>query len=269
MRNVHLFAFPLALVLLIGAITAAQNRHLAFEVASVKPNDSGSRASSSSTMPGGGFRATNITLRLLILTAYRLKGFQLIGGPDWLDSARFDIAARAPENTTQDQTLLMLRTLLEERFKFAAHGETKEQQVYALVPVRIDGTLGPKIKRSTLDCTATPSSQGCGMNTNTTSNSGMMKGGGRSLSDLAGALGNFIVNRMVIDRTGLTGTYDFELSWTPDLQSTSLDGPPAASTADAPSIFTTVQEQLGLRLDSQRGSVEFLVIDSLQRPSEN
>src|SRR5690242_9769861 len=76
----------------------------AFEVASVKPNDSGSRASSSSTMPGGGFRATNITLRLLILTAYRLKGFQLIGGPDWLDSARFDISARAPENTTQVQT---------------------------------------------------------------------------------------------------------------------------------------------------------------------
>ena len=108
------------------------------------------------------------------------------------------------------------------------------------------------------------------MNTNTTSNSGLMKGGGRSLSDLAGALGNFIVNRMVVDRTGFTGTYDFELSWTPDnLQSTSPDGQPAASTSDAPSIFTALQEQLGLKLESQRGSVEFLVIDSVQCPSEN
>src|SRR5262249_5668539 len=122
----------------------------------------------------------------------------------------------------------------------------------------------------TLDCTGTPPSQGCGMNTNTTSNSGMMKGGGRTLSDLAGALGNFIVNRMVVDRTDLTGTYDFELSWTPDhLQSMPPDGPPAAGISDSPSIFTALQEQLGLKLESQRGSVEFLVIDSVQRPSEN
>ena len=164
----------------------------------------------------------------------------------------------------------MLRTLLEERFRFTAHSETKEQPVYALVPARIDGNLGPKLKRSTLDCTGAPSSQGCGMNTNTTSNSGTMKGGGRSLSDLAAALGNFIVNRMVVDRTGLTGVYDFELSWTPDnLQSTPPDGPPAAGISDAPSIFTALQEQLGLKLESQRGSVEFLVIDGVQRPSEN
>src|SRR5262250_1205765 len=118
--------FLLAMAVMPAAPQTAEQKP-SFEVASVKPNDSGSRASSSSTMPGGGFRATNLSLRLLILSAYRLKGFQLIGGPEWLDTARFDIGARAPENTTQTQTLLMLRTLLEERFKFTAHSETKEQ----------------------------------------------------------------------------------------------------------------------------------------------
>jgi uncharacterized protein (TIGR03435 family) len=135
----------------------------------------------------------------------------------------------------------MLRALLAERFKLMAHTETKEQPVYALVPARIDGRLGPKIKLSSMDCTGSSSAQACGMNTNTTSNSGMMKGGGRSFSDLGGALGNFIVNRMVVDRTGLTGTYDFELSWTPvNLQSASPDSPGGANNNDAPSIFTAL-----------------------------
>jgi uncharacterized protein (TIGR03435 family) len=224
----------------------------------------------SSTLPGGSFRATNISLRLLILEAYRLKGFQLVGGPNWLNDVRFDIVARAPENTPQEQTMAMLRALLAERFKLVAHIETKDQPVYALLTVRADKRLGAKIKPSNLDCSGEPRSQGCGMNTNTTSASGLMKGGGRSLADLATALGNFVVNRAIIDRTGLIGAYDFELSWTPDnLQPASPGGAGAANPNDAPSIFTALQEQLGLKLEPQRGPVEFLVIDSVEQPTPN
>jgi uncharacterized protein (TIGR03435 family) len=191
-------------------------------------------------------------------------------GPDWLDSARFDILARAPENTPQSQALAMLRALLADRFKLMAHTETKDQPVYALVPVRADGRLGPKIKPSTMDCSAPSTAPGCGINTNTTNTSGLMKAGGRSITDLASALGNFIVNHMVVDRTGLTGTYDFELSWTPDtLQSVLPDVPPGANPSDAPSIFTALQEQLGLKLEPQRGPVEFLIVDSVEQPTPN
>src|SRR5262249_17622509 len=156
---------------------------------------------------------------LLILEAYSLKGFQLIGGPDWMDSARFDIEARPPEVTqdpTMEHTMAMLRALLADRFKLVAHMETRDQPIYALLTARADQKLGPKIKPSTLDCSDGGSSKNCGIDTNTTSTSGIMKGNGRALGDLARSLGNFIVNRAVVDRTGLTGTYDFELSWTPD-----------------------------------------------------
>ena len=266
---------PIALAILtLNILLLSQTPHPqtpSFEVASVKPNNSGSRASSSRSLPGGGFTATNIPLRLLILQAYRIKGFQLTGGPDWLDSARFDIAARAPENARPDELLPMLRALLADRFKLVAHKETKDQPVYALVMARSDGRLGPKLKPSTLDCSIRPElgqQNPCGMNTNTTNTLGSMKGTGKTLADLAGALGNFIVNRMVVDRTGMAGAYDFELSWTTDnLQSAT--NPAGANISDAPSIFTAVQEQLGLKLESQRGPVEFLVIDSVERPSEN
>ena len=269
MRKLLLFAFLTAAIPL--SSQAPQPQTPSFEVVSVKPNTSGSRASSSRSMPGGAFTATNITLRLLILQAYRIKGFQLTGGPDWLDSARFDIAARAPENTRQDELSPMLRALLAERFKLVAHTETKDQPVYALVMARSDGRLGPKLKPSTLDCSVPPEPgqpNPCGMNTNTTNTLGAMKATGRTLGDLAAALGNFIVNRMVVERTGLAGAYDFELSWmTDNLQSAT--NPAGADISDAPSVFTAVQEQLGLKLESQRGPVEFLVIDNVERPSEN
>jgi uncharacterized protein (TIGR03435 family) len=128
---------------------------LTFEVTSVKPNKSGSRSSRSGTLPGGrGFSATNITVRQLILTAYRLRSLQLVGGPGWLDSDRFDVDARAPENSTQEQSLTMVQALLAERFGLVVHRETKEQPIYALVLSRPDKVLGPKMKPTTLDCSA-------------------------------------------------------------------------------------------------------------------
>ena len=206
-----------------------------FEVASIKPNRSGSGNSSSNTPPGGNFSATNVTARQLITTAYRLRAFQLTGGPGWIDSDRFDVIARSPENSARDQVMARLRALLGERFKLVVHTETKEQPVYALVLARADGKLGPQLKPSTLDCSrpnppnpvqrgtaATPPPPPqpgqftCGTSTSVNNTSGTMRAGGRSFWEIAAALGNFVVTRMVIDRTGLSGAFDFELKWTPD-----------------------------------------------------
>jgi uncharacterized protein (TIGR03435 family) len=244
-----------------------------FEVASVKPNTSGARASSTHSLPGGRVTMTNVTVRQLILGGYGLRGLQLTGGPSWIDSDRFDIDALSPENTPPEQVFPMVRTLLADRFKLVVHMETKEQPVYALVLARADKKLGPQLKESTLDCT-TPRQPGsptpCGMNTNTSNAGGNMKGGDQTLANLAEMLANFVADRMVIDRTGLIGKYDFELRWTSQnlqtAQPNPADGP---RTQDAPSIFVALPEQLGLKLEAQRGPVEFLVIDSIQHPEPN
>jgi uncharacterized protein (TIGR03435 family) len=125
--------------------------HLEFEVASVKMNKSGPNMMSMRTLPNS-FTMTNLPLRLLITQAYRVSGYQLVGGPSWLDSERFDIVAKAPEGSRPDQTMLMLRGLLAERFKLKVHGETREAQIYALMLARSDGKLGPKLSKSTDDC---------------------------------------------------------------------------------------------------------------------
>ena len=239
---------------------------------------SGAGGSSSSTRPNGTYVATNIAIRMMILNAYRLRPFQLVGGPGWIESDRFDINAKAPEGTPQTQLPAMMQALLASRFKLKAHTETREQPIYALLLARSDGRLGPQLTRSTADCSAGAQGRGasgaftapqpgerpvCGLNTNINNVIGTMKGGGRPIADLLPSLGN-IVNRIVVDRTGLTGTFDIDLRWsaealTPNAQS----GTPA----DAPTIFTALQEQLGLKLEGARGPVEVLVIESIEQPT--
>ena len=242
-----------------------------FEVASVKPNTSGSRSSSTRTPSGGRrFTGTNVTVRQLILGAYNLRGLQLIGGPGWIDSDRFDIDASAPEDASPDQILPMMRALLADRFKLVVHTETKEQPIYALMFARPDKKLGPEIKESTLDCDATPKPNSCGMSTNLGNNGGYTKGGGQTLARFAELLANLVTERMVIDRTGLTGKYDFELRWTPQNLQVAQPNPADGDRGqDAPPIFVALPEQLGLKLEAQRGPVEFLVIDSVQHPEPN
>src|SRR5688572_10964918 len=147
----------IALLLVGAAVLSAQaptaistSTDVAFEVTSVKPNNSGDTNSSTGGR-GGNFRATNVTLRRLIVYAYRLREFQIAGGPGWLTVDRFDIQARAPENATADNPA-MTRALLKDRFKLVAHTETREEQIYALVVARADGRLGPAMKPSTRDC---------------------------------------------------------------------------------------------------------------------
>jgi uncharacterized protein (TIGR03435 family) len=242
-----------------------------FEVASVKPNTSGSRRSSTRTLSAGRrFVANNITVRQLILEAYNLRDLQLTGGPAWIDSDHFDIDASAPEDASPDQVPAMVRGLLADRFKLLVHTEAKEQPVYALVPVRADKKLGPQIKESQLDCSGPVQTKECGMNTDLSNGAGVMKGEGGTLADLARVLANFVTDRMVIDRTGLAGEFDFELRWAAqNLQAAQPNPADGAKTADSPPIFVALREQLGLKLEAQRGPVEFVVIDSVQHPEPN
>lgn len=253
-----------------------------FDVASVKPNVSNSGSSSSNDSPGG-YVATNMSLRRLIAIAHRMRlanDRDRIVGPSWIDSARFDINAKTPADTRSEQIPDMLRALLADRFSLAAHTETREDVVYALVRTRSEGLLGPQLTPSTLDCSkpgafrsgsaaagapgAPVAKPQCGIVTNVDANGSVMQGGGRSIADLArNLIGR--VNREVVDRTGLSGTYDFTLRWTPENFQNPADN--AGPSRDGTTIFTALQEQLGLKLEAQRGPVEFLIIDRVERPS--
>jgi uncharacterized protein (TIGR03435 family) len=248
----------------------------AFDVASVKPNVSGDNRVTLQVMPGGGFRATNAPLRTLIREAYALQGFQLSGGPGWLDSDRFDIVAKSENNPTPPQMRVMLRALLAERFRLSVHTETRDLPFYALVLARADGKLGPHLRPTGADCSQAPEWLGTGpppvrdaaapCRSGSPGPGGAMRFRGITLE----AFAKFIatpVRRPVIDRTGLTGDFDVELEMTAEF------GPPPpppglpdqVDRTSAPSIFTSVQEQLGLRLDSQHGPVDVVVIDRVER----
>jgi len=272
-----------------------------FDVVSIKPNTSGTNMVMMRVQAGGRFTATNVTLRNLITNAYRLQPFQLVGGPSWLASDHFDILAKAPDDAGDafsfQQTgsepsagQLMLRAMLADRFKLQAHTETRELPIYSLVLARADGKLGPKLTRSTTDCAAlAAAARGrpggpppmpapgqpmvCGMRIGP----GNISAGGTPLAQVATSLANF-VGRTVVDRTGLSGNFDFELTYTPDQMPQGAAGKPADQPVlangvgidpNGPSIFTAIQEQLGLKLESAKGPVDVLVIDGVEHPTEN
>lgn len=260
------------LTLLASVITAAQSAPPAFEVASVKPNNSGS-TSFSSRAGRGSLTASNTPLRRLIIQAYGVRDNRLVG-PSWIDTARFDINARAPEGTTDGALYLLLRTLLTERFKLVMKTEMREQPIYALVLANVDGRLGSGIRRAA-ECDKSRGGGGagspaaavasaaltpCGTRSTTDARGSMLTGGVRPIADLATAL-EAPAERVVIDRTGLTGTYNYELRFArPNLQNAGQD-------SELPVVFTALQEQLGLKLESARGPVEFLVIDRVEQPT--
>jgi uncharacterized protein (TIGR03435 family) len=250
----------------------------AFEVASVKPNVSGTDGGSSNGGPNT-FTAVNMSLRRLIGIAYRIDlplVRERIVGPSLIDSSRYDITARIPNGSDGSQTAEMLRTLLAERFALTAHVEMRTQSGYALVRARKD-QLGPQLMRSTVDCSnLDPSvrmSPGamiksetplCGMASTVDATGGVLRGGARTMTELARNLTGQ-VRRTVVDKTGLSGAFDFVLRWTPEnFQTvTAASGP----STDGTLIFTALQEQLGLKLEEERVPVEFLIIDKVERPT--
>ena len=269
---------------------------LTFEVASVKSNKSGDGRVMIGGPPGR-FNVTNMPLRGIIGFAFAIQPFQLVGGPEWINGDRFDIVAKVQADTppaamfgagSPGPTQRMLQHLLADRFKLKVHTETRDMPIYALVLARSDGKLGPKLQPAAVDCAAlrgrgpggappAPLAPGqrpqCGMMMGI----GSLAAGGVPVSVLATTLSPR-VGRIIVDRTGLTGPYEFNLDFTPDqLPPAGGPGPVAPPGApplapvdpNGPSLYTALQEQLGLKLDSQRGPVEVIVIDSVDHPTED
>jgi uncharacterized protein (TIGR03435 family) len=229
---------------------------MAFDVASVKPNISGDGNFGVETNQSG-LTAVNVTVRALLFHGFGLRQGQLTGAPGWIDSERFDIKARAPTGSTEAQIPAMIQDLLKDRFRLIVHEETRDLPIYALVLAREDGKPGPQLTRSAVDCATT---RGCGVNTSSGSMGTVITLTGSPLSGLLDELAT-AVDRTVVDRTGLTGAFDLELRFRRE----TLQGGP--SSANDPSVFTAVQEQLGLKLESSRGPVNVLVVDRIDRPT--
>lgn len=283
-----------AVVLALGAVTTAWAQSTtakAFEVVSVRPNNSGDFRRAFGPGPGGRFQALNTTLRELVTFAYGVDmdraGLQVVGGPPWMDRDRFDVDAVAPAGSAWPfDARDMVRTLLVERFRLVAHRETREVATYDLVMDRDDRRPGPQLRVSMVDCEArraaarrggppppstTPPPNPatvrpvCGLRQAPT----RFAGDAVTLNQLASALGPES-GRIVFDRTGLTGYYDVDLEWTPGQERLRPEGAPVPIIdSSAPPIFTAVREQLGLRLQGSRAPVELVAIDAAERPTGN
>ena len=245
-----------------AAVAMAQSPSPAFEAASIKINTELSRG-----IGGPGFQPSqyvrrNIPVDVVLQEAFGLRDTSyLVGVPDWSSRLKFDIVAKVPTGTwLREQRQLMLQTLLRERFGMRAHSETREVPVYALRVVRSDGKLGPSLRPSDVDCKRVPSVK-------QTSTSDWRCGWGyrglkmvadtQSLKLLERELG-WRLGRPVLEQTGLTGAF----SWTLDIPDTSAD-------PGAPSLFTAVQEQLGLKLEPARAPRDVVVIEHLAPPTSD
>lgn len=299
MRNTLVFVAAMGTIVVSGGATSAWVAAQApaasaqFEVASIKPNKSGPGPQRIGFQPGGRFTAVNVPVRDLIALAYGqpqpLPNFQIIGGPGWMTSDRFDVTAKAEGDFQPgpagppSQVPQMIRALLADRFKLVAHEETRDQPIYVLRLDRQDGKLGPQLHPSTVDCVALrganrggpppgPPDFGKAPQCGAMMAPGRMMSGGMPILTLATSLSR-LVGRVVVDKTGLTGNYDATFEFTPDQSQLPPGGignlPPGvpAPPVDGPSLFTALKEQLGLKLDSDHGPVRVLVIDSIEPPT--
>jgi len=241
-----------------------------FEVASVKLHTSDDQRMMMVAQPGGRFVAANVPLRLVIRTAFQLQDDQIVGGPAWLATDRFDIEARAlgMPGAPSAQLLTMLQSLLADRFRLTTHHETRELPIFALARARRDGSLGTGLRPTACPEPAVDLSQPqpCAKISN---GFGSLTVRGMPFDQFTPYLAPYL-NRVVVDRTGLDGRYDIDLKWAPEQPGAASSPPdPRATDLNIPSIFTAIQEQLGLKLDSARGMVDVLVIDTLEHPTPN
>jgi len=243
-------------ILIVGAaVMMCRAQSPAFEAASVKVSRS----------TGGGIRRdpgrldiTGMTLREMVQYAYDVQDVQISGGPRWFGSDHWDISATAGREVSDHEQKKMLQSLLTERFRMTIRRETKELPVYALVV----GKNGSKLK---------PDAEGKPEQVMLMGKAGLltMIGEHVTLPKMADVLFGQ-VKRIVIDRTGIEGNFDFKLEWVPDAtKMPSINGAKMEASTEGPSIFTAVQEQLGLKLESTKGPVEILIIDRAEKAVEN
>jgi len=277
---------PSATIRLLALLSVASSVAVAaqaptFEVSTVKRNVSG-EATGGSVFQSDRYMARNVRVRDLIAEAYRVRPFQVAGGPDWIGSDRFDIIAKAmsaapltpttgPDGARQppEAPFVMLRELLKDRFKLVAHTEAREGPIYELLMVRADRRQGPQLRAPQTDCAkldpAGPPPPGgfCG---GIRTGSGRLTGRTAPMRQLASVLTG-VLQRQVVDRTNLPGVFDFDLEFSP--MPLNADAGRAASVENAISLFTALQEQLGLKLQPQRGPIDYVVIDGVEPPSED
>jgi len=268
-------------VLVLAGFAFAQK----FEVASIKPSKADPHRVMIGMRPGGRFTAEGASLKQLVSMAYNVRDHQIVGLPAWADSDRYDIDAKpegvsdaapsaapnSPPNPAQMQAQqekmrAMLRDMLEDRFSLKIHKDSKEMPIYALVVAK----GGPKLEEyaDAPGASNQPNMMRMGR--------GQINANGVPIGLLVNQLAG-MVGRSVIDKTGLTGRYNIKLTWSPDPGEGGAlrgpgpgpDGPPPPSSDSGPSIFTALQEQLGLRLESQKGPVELIVVDKVEKPTGN
>ena len=254
---------PRSLLLMFAAIAGVSAQ--SFEVASIKPNAASDNRVMIRMEPGGRFNATGISVKALIGLAFNVRDYQVVNAPGWLGAERFDVSAKAPEGmgdrVPMDQIRPMVRALLEERFQLKTHNDTKEMSIYALVV----GKNGHKL---------TPAQAQAGQRGMMTMGRGALNANGIGMPQFAQMLSQQL-GQTVLDKTGLSGEFEIKLTWTPEVgHAGGLAGPPSPDAApptdnSGPTIFPAVQEQLGLRLESTKGPVQMIVIDKVEKPSEN
>jgi uncharacterized protein (TIGR03435 family) len=237
-----------------------------FEVASIKPTPPGAAGRWIRMLSATEFAAKNHALKTLIAAAYNVSPRAISGGPSWVDSEHYDILARTPGKVRPDlnEQMSMLRKLLSERFHLTFRREQKELRAYALTIAK----GGPKLKESTASDDASP--QGPPPLVFVVSPVLVhLPGRNATMADLASVLQRAALDDPVLDKTGLTAKYDFDLEFTPD--ETVFGGVLGKGADDSakPGLFTAIQQQLGLRLEATRGLVDVLVINHVERPSEN
>jgi uncharacterized protein (TIGR03435 family) len=251
-----------------------------FDIASVKPNTSGDTNGMLRQLPGGRMTAANMPVRQMITFAYQVSGFQVIGGPAWL-ADRYDVVAKmdgnpgtsfVPGMNQPNPMQVALQRLLEDRFKLKVRRETREMDIYALVMAKPGGGPGPNLKQTTQDCAAAAAAAQRGQPPPPPGSNvpfcGIQGGGGRLRF---GGLPSAAIaqtftgptGRMVVDRTGLTGGWDFEVTFAPPQGRGGAD----AVDPNLPDFFTAIQEQLGLKLEPTKGPVDVLVIDHVEKPT--
>ena len=272
----------------IAAVAAQTPASPAFEVVSIKPVPPEAIHGGYQVLPGGRLTGT-FSLHTLIWLSYRsvnpaLRYDQIIGEPSWASSVFNITATVGPDGPTELAAFLkvlspMLKTLMEDRFKLAAHIEKREVPVYALVVARSDGRLGPKLRSITDDeCAARTASRASGALNS--SRDALPCGGLRPSATGASAFGVPMTRvasllegggpgRPILDRTNLVGNFDVDFQWGPEATRLTADASPGTASSDATSIFTAVQEQLGLKLESRREPMDVLVVDHVEHPTEN
>lgn len=266
------------ILLSVGVITVSAQDKPAFEVVSIKRHTGTDAGMGMRTEPDGTTRMTNVTITLALSRVLPVPLRDVLGLPDWVSTERYDLIAKPPEGASRsdrDAQREMWRAMFTERMKLAFHVEQRERDVYTLLVAHTDGTLGPQLAPSTLDCKTVPplsfngQMPGLDFFQHRCAIGGVgntMASGGVSIDQLARFLEGTL-SASIDNRTGLEGMYAFTLTFSRPLGGR---GPSVTPSADEPpDVFTAVQEQLGLKLQRSRKVMDVYVIDHIERPSEN